>query len=464
MRLETIDIDNIKFGSRVREEYGDIDSLVLSMKKDGIIQPLAVKHQPKEEKKYLLLAGGRRYTAARKADIKDIPVRIYDRDLGKLEIKTIELAENLYRKDLEWQEEVKLKKDIHDLQIEIHGEKTSTSPNAEGWSKRDTSTMLNESPASTVQDIQLADMLYQIPELQKCKNKHEAQKIIKKAKDTFMYEELATQITTKQNKTPDDKLRKDIIDRYIIKDFFEGIKKVPDSSVDLVEIDPPYGIDLKGIKKSKDATNTVVSEYNEVDSKEYEKFMTDTLKASYKKMKHGGCIILWFGPEPWFQNMYDWMVDAGFNTRRIPGIWAKGTGQTMQPKRYLANAYEMFFYGFKGDPAIQKQGRSNVFDFRPVPAGKKIHPTERPIEMIEEVLRTFIPLNSTVMVPFLGSGNTLLACANLGLESFGYDLAREYKDKFTVKVQSSKPPLYKSYVQNVNTLPDIEGAGLNSVF
>ena len=107
MKLDIIKVKDIEFGNRVREDYGDIKELVLSFKKEGIIQPLAVKEinwSPDEGDepayRYLLLAGGRRYTAAKDADISEVPVRIYERDLSEAEIKGIELAENIYRKDL----------------------------------------------------------------------------------------------------------------------------------------------------------------------------------------------------------------------------------------------------------------------------------------------------------------------------------------------------------------------------
>jgi DNA modification methylase len=49
------------------------------------------------------------------------------------------------------------------------------------------------------------------------------------------------------------------------------------------------------------------------------------------------------------------------------------------------------------------------------------------------------------MVPFLGSGNTLLATSNLGMSAFGYDLSEEYKNAYIVRVNEARPGSYKSY-------------------
>ena len=156
---------------------------------------------------------------------------------------------------------------------------------------------------------------------------------------------------------------------------------------------------------------------------------------------------MWFGPDPWFDTMYKTIQNVGFQGNALPGIWLKEnmSGQTMHPDIYLGNAYEMFFYARKGHPKLNKPGRSNVFTFRPVPPTNKVHPTERPIEMIQEVLSTFGHEGMTVMSPFLGSGNTLLASVNNKMQAFGYDLSREYKTEFTLRVNVGKEGRYSSY-------------------
>jgi site-specific DNA-methyltransferase (adenine-specific) len=282
-----------------------------------------------------------------------------------------------------------------------------------------------------------------VPQLEQCKTKSDAMKLIKKWKGNIIDSEKAKAIREQKIKTTTDTRRKQIIDRFIVKDFFEGVKQLEEETVDLVEIDPPYGINLKDMKKHEGGDNVATLEYNEVDSFKYKKFMEDVLKECYRVMKRNSWIILWFGPEPWFEMMFTALEKAGFRGNRLAGIWYKGTGQTMQPDYYMANSYEMFFYARKGSPTLHKKGRVNVFEYPPVPPSKKIHPTERPLDMMEDVLDTFTGPGSTVLVPFLGSGNTILACDNKDMQGFGYELSQEYKDKFIIRVHEQVPGMFR---------------------
>jgi site-specific DNA-methyltransferase (adenine-specific) len=445
VKLKIIRLKDIKLGDRIRKEYGDINELILSFEKEGIIQPLAVKDKKKKGEKYLLLAGGRRLLAAEKAGILEVPVRIYEKDLTGIEIKSIELAENIYRKDLEWQEEVKIKKEIWELQKEIYGEKTTKNPDDPGTSKREVAKLIGDSASIFSEDVILAQVAEGIPQLQQAKTKTEAKKIFNKLKEDLIKQEISKRIEENKAKSSPDQARELITNGYILNDFFEGIKKVGDKTVDIVEIDPPYGIDLTEQKKSSDSIGLSTINYNEVEAKEYKDFMTKVVKECYRVMKNNSWLIMWFGPDPWFQTIHNIMTDIGLKGNALPAIWTKGQGQTMAPNYYMGNAYEMFFYMRKGDIKLNQKGRSNIFNFKPVSPARKTHPTERPIEMMEEVLDVFGYKGSTVLVPFLGSGNTLLAANNKDMSGFGFELSSQYKDNFIIKVHEQRPGNFRSY-------------------
>ena len=56
--------------------------------------------------------------------------------------------------------------------------------------------------------------------------------------------------------------------------------------------------------------------------------------------------------------------------------------------------------------------------------------TQRPIELMIELLKTFCWEGDRILVPFLGSGTTLLAAEHLKMSAFGFELEQSYKDGF----------------------------------
>ena len=428
MQLSIIPLSSILVGERFRKDYGEIKDLANSIKQNGLIQPLAVypNPEPSNPPTYILIAGGRRYEALKSLETTEVPVRIYDRQIDELELRTLELAENFYRKDLEWKEQVKLQRQIHDLQISIHGKKVSKSPDDPGWTLKDTAELVGVSAQSVQKDVQLARAVEAAPELfESAKNKSEAAKILKSVGEDMIKQEMLRRAKA----APTAQAKQNLIDNYIVGDFFAQAAKLTDETFNFAEIDPPYGIDLKNVKRDGKTEH-----YNEVDKNEYEDFLRRVLTESYRLMSDHSWLVLWFAPEPWFETCYDLLISTGFKTRRICGIWTKPSGQSKRPETNLANSYEMFFIASKGSPVLIKQGRSNIFNFSPVPHQHKIHPTERPLELIQELLSTFCNPGARILVPFAGSGTTLLAAQSLNMTAVGFDLSKEYKDRYIIKV------------------------------
>jgi ParB family chromosome partitioning protein len=75
-----------------------LEELANSIKKNGIIQPIAVRPNKSENGKYEIVAGERRWIAAQRAGLHDIPVTILD--LSDVESLEVAIVENIQRDDL----------------------------------------------------------------------------------------------------------------------------------------------------------------------------------------------------------------------------------------------------------------------------------------------------------------------------------------------------------------------------
>lgn len=85
-----------------RVEIGDLEELILSIKEKGILEPLLVKPSAINGR-WMIIAGERRWRAAREAGLRELPC--IEMDVDDRAIAEIALIENMQRKDLTpWEE------------------------------------------------------------------------------------------------------------------------------------------------------------------------------------------------------------------------------------------------------------------------------------------------------------------------------------------------------------------------
>ncbi len=104
-RISISDLSRNSYQPRESFNEEKLQELANSIKKNGIIQPIAVRPSRSESGKYEIVAGERRWLAAQKAGLHDIPVTILD--LSDVESLEVAIVENIQRDDLNPIEEAK---------------------------------------------------------------------------------------------------------------------------------------------------------------------------------------------------------------------------------------------------------------------------------------------------------------------------------------------------------------------
>jgi ParB/RepB/Spo0J family partition protein len=426
MEVREIELDQIIVEERFRQDLGNIDELVASIKEKGLIQPITISTGLR------LLAGGRRLEAHKRLGLKSIPA-ITRGTANIQDEREIELYENIHRKDLTWQERARLEKAIYDLKG-----RTSLQAVADetGGSK-----------SNTRRHILLAEAMESIPELGKLKDEADAWKALNKIREGIVIGAITKRAQEQASELDEAEASADIAafkqadTSYRLGDAFDGLDSLwsvggTPQYFDVAEVDPPYGIDLVQVKRAQGETKSInEDQYQEVEHNDYEEFLADLAHRVHAMLKPDAFCIWWFGITH-YNIVREALRRAGFSFSDVPAIWDKGNqGQTNQPNVNLANCYESFFLARKGSPVLIRPGRSNIFSFTPESAGKKIHPTERPIELIQELLRLTTVPGARVLSPFLGSGNTLRAAWSLDMVGLGWDLDKPIRNKFLLRVK-----------------------------
>lgn len=195
---------------------------------------------------------------------------------------------------------------------------------------------------------------------------------------------------------------------------------------DMIFTDPPwnvnYGEDTAG-GKYKD--RKILNDHLEVD--EWADFVTGFC-SSLKVASKGGCMTYLV------MSAQEWAVvdktlrDSGFHWSSTI-IWAKDS-LVISRKDYHTQ-YEPIWYGWNNDesrlsPLLDRK-QSDVWEI-PRPRVSKLHPTTKPVELIERAINNSTQRTNLILDLFLGSGSTLIAAEKTGRKCYGMELDPKYAD------------------------------------
>jgi site-specific DNA-methyltransferase (adenine-specific) len=223
-------------------------------------------------------------------------------------------------------------------------------------------------------------------------------------------------------------------------DCLEKMKDIPDSSVDMVLTDPPYG--------------TTACKWDSIIPFEP---MWKELK---RIIKPKGAICL-FGSEPFSSLLrvsnlkhfkYDWIWEknlktGNLNARRMPmggheiiSVFG-GTSVLYNPQKRIRTTEvkagnkknsKTSVYGKQAEDYLDRQSDTLMPDtvIKNIKcvhnSSGKLHPTQKPVELLEYLIKTYTSEGETVLDFTMGSGSTGVACKNLNRNFIGIEKDETY--------------------------------------
>ena len=221
-------------------------------------------------------------------------------------------------------------------------------------------------------------------------------------------------------------------------DCLEGMKRIPDKSVDMILCDLPYG--------------TTVCKWDTI-------IPFEPLWEQYERViKDGGAIIL-TASQPfttklissnfdWFKYELIWnkVLPTGFAIAKIQpmkqheNVLVFGKGKVaynpqMTP-RERPRTYNRTHKNYEGSENLQKHdGKArtlthyyprSLLEFSNANNKSKVHPTQKPVALFEYLIRTCTNENETILDNCMGSGTTAIACLNTNRNYIGFELDETY--------------------------------------
>ena len=82
----------------------------------------------------------------------------------------------------------------------------------------------------------------------------------------------------------------------------------------------------------------------------------------------------------------------------------------------------------------------NCFDWEKDIKTPKVHPTQKPVKVLERLIEVFTDPGDVVIDPVAGSGTTLLAAENLGRRAYGFEIKKDFCRSFHEKIEPQCQP------------------------
>lgn len=192
-------------------------------------------------------------------------------------------------------------------------------------------------------------------------------------------------------------------------------------SADLVFTDPPYNVDYEGYTEERLKING-----DKMTREQFQQFLLATF-SSYRRIVKPVASIYVFHSSSWQREFENAMEAAGFEIR-CQIIWAKNTFAWGFGR--FKFQHEPLFYGHvagQKDAWYGDKSQSTLWEEKK-PAANRIHPTAKPVELVERALINSSKAGDIVADLFGGSGSTLIGCERRGRRARLMEIDPKYAD------------------------------------
>jgi DNA modification methylase len=209
------------------------------------------------------------------------------------------------------------------------------------------------------------------------------------------------------------------------------LKGVASNSVDLVLVDPPYGISRstgfseignKGVERLR-----ISCDFGEWDY-DSDNVISSVIPELYRVLKKSGTLICFY--DLWkITELKTHLENSGFKQLRFLE-WLKTNPVPVNQKvNYLTNCREIALSAVKGGkPTFNSKYDNGIYRY-PIPREGRFHPTQKPLRLISDLIEKHSNKNDLVLDCFSGSGTTAHACINCERNFIGCEIDKNYFDK-----------------------------------
>lgn len=237
---------------------------------------------------------------------------------------------------------------------------------------------------------------------------------------------------------------------YLIHDSFQNRKQYNIPKAQLVIADIPYNVGANAYGSNRqwyvDGDNKngeselAGKQFFDTDKNfnlvEFFHFCSKLLKPEPKETKQAGCLIIFCAFEQQFK-LIEEAKKHGFKNYTPLTFYKNYSPQVLKANmRIVGNTeYALLFYRDKL-PKYNNNGNmyfNTMFMARDT-STPKIHPTQKPIHLLKQLIELYTDVGDVVIDPCAGSGVTLIAAKSLNRRGYGFEIKKEFVKGFNEKL------------------------------
>ncbi|CAM2198424.1 putative methylase YubD (plasmid) [Paraburkholderia kururiensis] len=196
--------------------------------------------------------------------------------------------------------------------------------------------------------------------------------------------------------------------RLILGDCLAVLPTIPSCAIDLVLTDPPYLVNYVD-RSGRSIANDVRDDW-----------LLPAFSELQRVMRPDSICVSFYGWSAVDRFFAAWKA-AGF---RIVGHMVFSKGYSSR-SRYVKYQHESAYILAKGNPALPTRPLPDVMPWGEY-TGNRLHPTQKPVGVLTQIVEAFSRPNDIVLDPFAGSGSTCEAAHNAGRRYVGIELDATY--------------------------------------
>lgn len=209
-------------------------------------------------------------------------------------------------------------------------------------------------------------------------------------------------------------------DNLILGDALQELLTIPNQSIDCVITDPPYGIDYQSNRRE------VKPQLDKLQNDKDEAFelLDKTCAILQQKVKSNS--HLYFFTSWKVYSKFEAVIGKYFTITNVL-VWDKLNHGTGDLEGNYGEQYELIIFANTGRRILNGDRPTNIIMFNRV--ANNIHPTEKPVGLIERLIEVSTNEGECVLDPFMGAGSTCIAAKNKKRNYYGIEIDKQWFDE-----------------------------------